>query len=64
MIWIRGDKKQSNMSTQKNFYGSSKSMEADEILKMVEYLFLHNCFIIDVTVSADDKTMRAVIKHP
>ena len=41
----------------KNFEGSSKSMEASAILKMVEYAFYNRFFIIDVIVSDDDSTM-------
>ena len=48
----------------KNFKGSSKSMEASAILKMVEDAFYNCFFIIDVIVSDDDSTMRAVLKHP
>ena len=48
----------------KNFEGSSKSMEASAILKMVEDAFYNRFFIIDVIVSDDDSTMRAVLKHP
>ena len=48
----------------KNFEGSSKSMEASAILKMVEDAFYNCLFIIDVTISDVDRTMRAVIKHP
>ena len=39
-------------------------MEASAILKMVEDAFLNRFFIIDVIVSDDDRTMRAVLKHP
>ena len=39
-------------------------MEASEILKMVEDAFYNRFFIIDVIVSDDDSTMRAVLKHP
>ena len=46
------------------FEGSSKSMEAYAILNMVEDAFYNFFFIIDVIVSDDDSTMRAVIKHP
>ena len=48
----------------KNFKGSSKSMEASEILKMVEDAFYNCFFIIDIIVSDDDSTMRAVLKCP
>ena len=48
----------------KNFEGSSKSMEASAILKMVEDAFYNRFIIIDVIVSDDDSTMRAVLKHP
>ena len=48
----------------KNFKGSSKSMEASSILKMVEDAYYNCFFIIDVIVSNDDSTMRAVLKHP
>ena len=48
----------------KNFEGSSKSMEAYAILKMVEDA-LYNCFfIIDVIVSEDKSTMQYLLKHP
>ena len=40
-----------------NFEGSSKSMEASAILKMVEDAFYNNFFIIDIIVSNDDSTM-------
>ena len=47
-----------------NFRGSSKSMEVSAILKVVEDA-LYNClFIIDVIVSDNGSTMRAVLKHP
>ena len=39
-------------------------MEASAILKMVEDAFYNRFFIIDVIVSNDDRTMRAVLKHP
>ena len=39
-------------------------MEASAILKMVEDAFCNCFFIIDVIVSDDDSTMRAVINHP
>ena len=48
----------------KNFKGSSKSMEAYEILKMVEDASYNRFFIIDFMVSNNDSTMRAVLKHP
>ena len=48
----------------KNFKGSSKSMEASYILKMVEYAYYNRFFIMDVIVSDNDSTMRAVLKHP
>ena len=48
----------------KNFEGSSKSMEASAILKMVEDAHYNRFFIIDAIVSDDDSTMRAVLKHP
>ena len=48
----------------KNFEGSSKSMEASAILKMVEDAFYYHFFIIGVIVSDDDSTMRDVLKHP
>ena len=47
----------------KNFEGSSKSMEASAILKMVEDAFLNRFFIIDVIVSNDDNTMQSVLKY-
>ena len=39
-------------------------MEASVILKMVEDDFYNGFFIIDVIVSDDERTMRAVLKHP
>ena len=48
----------------KNFEGRSKSMEVSAVLNMVEDAFYNHFFIIDVIVSNDDSTMRAVIKHP
>ena len=39
-------------------------MEASAILKMVEDAFLNRLFFIDIIVSDDDSTMRAVLKHP
>ena len=48
----------------KNFEGSSKSMEASAILKMVEDTFYNRFLIVEVIVSDDDSTMRDVIKHP
>ena len=39
-------------------------MEASAILKMVEDAFYNRFFIIDVTVSDDDRTMRAMLNHP
>ena len=47
-----------------NFEGSSKSMEASDILKMVEDAFYNRFFIVNVIISNDDKTMQAVLKHP
>ena len=41
----------------KNFKGSSKSMEASAILKMVEDAFYNCFFIIDVIVSDNDGTI-------
>ena len=49
---------------QKNFKGISNSMEASEIMKMVEDYFYNRFFIIDVIVRDDDSTMRAVLNHP
>ena len=39
-------------------------MEASEILKMVEDAFYNFFLIIDVIVSNDGSTIRAVLKHP
>ena len=41
-----------------------KNVEASAILKMVEDAFYNRFFIIDVIVSDNDSTMRAVLKHP
>ena len=48
----------------KNFEGSSKSMEASTILKMVEDAYYNRFFIIDVIVSNDYSTVQDVLKHP
>ena len=48
----------------KNFDGSSKSMEASAILKMVEDALYNRFFIIYVIVSNNDSMMWAVLKHP
>ena len=48
----------------KNFEGSSKSMEASDILKMVEDALYNLFFIIYAIVSDNDSTIRAVLKHP
>ena len=48
----------------KNFKGISNSMEASEIMKMVEDYFYNRFFIIDVIVRDDDSKMRAVLNHP
>ena len=48
----------------KNFEGSSKSMEASAIMKMVEDALYHFFLFIDVIVSDDDSSIRAVLKHP
>ena len=39
-------------------------MNTSAILKMVEDALYNHLFIIDVIVSDDDSTMRAVLKHP
>ena len=39
-------------------------MEAPSILKMVEDALYNGYFIVDVIVSDNDSTMRAVIKNP
>ena len=39
-------------------------MEASAILKMVKDAFYNRLFIVDVIVSDNDSTMRAVIKNP
>ena len=39
-------------------------MEAYDILKLVEDAFYNHFFVVDVIVSDDDSTMRAVLKHP
>ena len=46
-----------------NFEGSSKSMEASAILNMVEDAFYNQFCIVDIIVSDDDSTMRALLKH-
>ena len=47
-----------------NFKGSSKSIEASTIMKMVEDAFYNIFLIIDVIVRNNDSTMGDVIKHP
>ena len=39
-------------------------MEATAIMKMVEDAFLNCFFVIDIIVSDDDSTIRAMLKHP
>ena len=39
-------------------------MKASAILKIVEDAFYNRFFVIYATVSNDDSTMRAVLKHP
>ena len=48
----------------KNFGGRSKSMEASDILKMVEDAFYNLFFIIHDIICDDDSKMQAVLKHP
>ena len=48
----------------KNFEGSSKSMEASAIFKMVEDALYNRAFIVDTIISDKDSKMRAVLKHP
>ena len=48
----------------KNFEGSSKSLEASAIIKMVEYALYNRFFIIDVINIDYEITIRAVRKHP
>ena len=48
----------------KNFYGSSKIIEAYVILKMVEDAFYNRFFIIDVIISNYDIMMWAVLNNP
>lgn len=38
-------------------------MEADKILRLVEYEFCHRCFIIDIIVSDNYSTTQYMIKH-
>ena len=47
----------------KNYEGSSKKIEAGEILNIVEYEFFHCSFIIDVIVRYDASTTRTVLNH-
>ena len=44
-------------------FGSSKSMEADKILKVVEDAFHHHYFIIDFIISDDDSTLWYLHDH-
>ena len=39
-------------------------MEASAILKMVEDAFYNRFLMIDVVISDDDSTIRAVLEHP
>ena len=48
----------------KELLGKLKSMEASDILKMVEDAFYNRFFIVDVIVNDDDSTMQAVLKYP
>ena len=48
----------------KIFEGSSKIMEASAILKMVENTFYNYFFVVDIIVSDNDSTIRAVLKNP
>ena len=59
----REDKKAEEHEGPNNFEGSSKSMEASDILKMAEDALYNRSFIIDVIVSDDDSKMQAVLKH-
>ena len=47
----------------KNFEGSTKIMEGSVILNVAEDALYNQFFIIDVIVSNNDSTMRAVLKH-
>ena len=47
-----------------NFEGISKWVEASTILNMVDDSLYNGFFIIDVIVSDDDSTIRAVLNHP
>ena len=49
---------------QKNFEGSSKSMEASAILKLVTDAHKKRRFIVHVIISDDDSTMQAHLTHP
>ena len=51
------------MSDQRTSREAQKSMESAAILKMVEDAYYNRFFIIDVIVSDDESTMRAVLKH-
>ena len=52
------------MNDQRNPRESQKSMEASDILKILEDELYDFFFIIDVIVSDDNSTMRVVLKHP
>ena len=39
-------------------------MEDSAILKIVEDAFYNRFFIVDIIVSDDERTMKAVLKHP
>ena len=58
------DKKQNNMSAQRNWREAQKVWGPLKILKMVEDALYNRFFIIDVIVSDDGSTMQAVLKHP
>ena len=45
------------------FDGSSKHLEADAILKILENIFCHCYFFIDVIISENDIKMQSVLKH-
>ena len=58
------DKKEKNMDDQRNPREAQKSMEASDILKIVEDAFYNRFFIVDIIVRDDERTMQAVLKHP
>ena len=63
IIWIRGEKRQKKMRSQRTLGGTSKSMKANFVLKILENALLHLYFIIYVIVSEYEIKIQDMIKH-